>query len=132
MRTTRKILVGALAALGLATAAAMTYADAPGALGQLAMGPGMGGSAGVMGPGMMGFGGGPRGGYGPGAMGPQNEARGGYGPGTMGPQGETRGYGPGRIGPQGETRGYGPGMQGGQRGPGTGNRGQNRFSDSAR
>jgi len=110
MRNTRKILVGALAALGLAAAAAVAYGDAPGAFGELAMGPGMHGSAGAMGPGAMGFGDGPRGGFGRGTMGPRDGMRGGYGPDAMGPQQNVRAYG------------YGPGMSGEQRGPGTGGR----------
>ncbi len=92
MRTTRKLLMVALAA-GFATAAAAANAqpfagpgDCPGAYGA--------------GPGMMGWGGGP------GSMGP----RGGYGPqagpGWMGPRG---GYGPHMgMGPMG-GRGFGPG-----------------------
>jgi hypothetical protein len=110
MRNTRKILVGALAALGLAAAAAVTYADAPGAFGQLAMGPGMHGSAGTMGPGAMGFGDGQRGGFGRGTMGPQDGMHRSDGPGVMGPQQGARG------------NGYGPGMSGEQRKPGTGDR----------
>ena len=75
MKNTRKLLVGVLAAAGIAGAAAVTYADPPGGYGPGAMGygPWGGGHAGPdmmggghMGPGMMG-GWGPRGGFGPGA-----------------------------------------------------------------
>lgn len=89
MKNSRKILVGAAAAAGLALASAMTYAAPPAGFGAGAgpcafggSGPGMMGGRGPMGggwgPGMMGYG--PGGGYGPGMMG--------YGPGA-------RGFGPG-------------------------------------
>jgi hypothetical protein len=88
MRNTRKILVGMLAAAGLATAGAMVYADPPAGFGPGsdgcafgAGGPGMAG--GGYGPGMMGYGGGPRGEHGPGMMGYGGQ-RGGYGPGATG------------------------------------------------
>jgi len=48
------------------------------------------------GPGMMGYGGGPRGGYGPGMMG--GAARGGYGPGAGYGAGPGGGFGPGAAG----------------------------------
>jgi hypothetical protein len=102
MRNTRKILVGMLAAAGLATAGAMVYADPPAGFGPGsdgcafgAGGPGMAG--GGSGPGMMGYGGGPRGEHGPGMMGYGGQ-RGGYGPGMRGNGGPRGGYGPGATG----------------------------------
>lgn len=116
MRHTRKILIGMLAAAGLAAAGTMVHADPPGGFGRGAGdcafgagGPGMMG--GGYGPGMMGYGGGPRGGYGPGMMG-GGPRGGGYGPGA--------GYGPcGQGGPgsaacdgTGPRGGFGPGAAG--------------------
>jgi hypothetical protein len=67
MRNTRNVLIGILAAAGLAAASAGVYADPPGGFGPgaggCAFGAGMAG--GGYGPGMTG--GGPRGGFGPGA-----------------------------------------------------------------
>jgi LTXXQ motif family protein len=99
MRNTRKILIGMLAAAGLAAAGSTVYADPPGGFGPgyggCAFGAGGPGAGGGYGPGMMGYGGGPRGGYGPGMMGYGGGPRGGYGPGMMGYGG---GYGPGAAG----------------------------------
>jgi len=99
MRNTRKILIGMLAAAGLAAAGSAVYADPPGGFGPgyggCAFGAGGPGAGGGYGPGMMGYGGGPRGGYGPGMMGYGGGPRGGYGPGMMGYGG---GYGPGAAG----------------------------------
>lgn len=101
MRNTRKILIGMLAAAGLAAAGTMVYADPPGGFGR-----GAGDCAfGAGGPGMMGYGGGPRGGYGHGMMGYGGGPRGGYGPGMMGGGPRGGGYGSGA--------GYGPCSQGG-------------------
>ncbi|MDH3437949.1 MAG: hypothetical protein OEN48_13285, partial [Betaproteobacteria bacterium] len=79
MRNTRKILISMLGAAGLAAAGAVVYADPPAGFGPGsdgcafgAGGPGMASAGhwdGPHGPGMMGYGGGPRGGYGPGAAG---------------------------------------------------------------
>jgi len=93
MKNTRKMIVGLVAAAGLAAGAAISYAEpvgygpgsgncfyggpGPGAMGHggwgahMGFGPGMRGGyhRGGMGPGMMGYGGGPRGGFGPGAAG---------------------------------------------------------------
>jgi periplasmic protein CpxP/Spy len=71
MTTSRKILAGVVAAAGLAAAAAVVYADAPGGFGygdwgDGHMGAGMMHQGGSYGPGMMGYGG-RRGGHGPGA-----------------------------------------------------------------
>jgi len=75
MKSTRKVLVGMLAAAGIAAATAIAYAEPPGGFGPGAMGPGMMGG-GAMGPGMM------DGGYGAGMMGGGWGARGGFGPGA--------------------------------------------------
>lgn len=94
MRNTRKILVGILAAAGLATVSAVGYAQPAAEVGP-GYGPCMFGSAGPgagagprgggpHGPGMMGHYGGPRGGYGPGMMGGGGGPRGGFGPGFAG------------------------------------------------
>jgi len=67
MRNTRKVLIGMLAAAGLAAASLAVYADPPGGFGPGGDGCafGAGTTGGGHGPGMMG--GGPRGGFGPGA-----------------------------------------------------------------
>lgn len=97
MRNSRKILIGMLAAAGLAAAGSVVYADPPGGFGAgygpCAFGAGGPGAGGGFGPGMMGYGGGHHGGYGPG-MGYGGGPRGGYGPGMMG-GGPRGGYGPG-------------------------------------
>lgn len=107
MRNTRKILISLLGAAGLAAAGAMVYADPPAGFGPGsdgcafgAGGPGMaseGQWGGPHGPGMMGYGGGPRGEHGPGMMGYGGQ-RGGYGPGMRGNGGPRGGYGPGATG----------------------------------
>lgn len=105
MRNTRKVLIGMLAAAGLAAASVGVYADPPGGFG-----PGAGGcayGAGMMGggygPGMMG--GGPGGGFGPGA---------GYGPCAQGGAGSAacEGAGPGAGYGAGPRGGFGPGAAG--------------------
>lgn len=100
MRNSRKILIGMLAAAGLAAAGSLVYADPPGGYGagygpcaSGAGGPGAGG--GGYGPGMMGYGGGHHGGYGPGMGG--GGPRGGHGQGMMG-GGPRAGFGPGACG----------------------------------
>lgn len=97
MKNSRKILIGMLAAAGLAAAGSVVYADPPGGFGAgfgpCAFGAGGPGAGGGYGPGMMGYGGGHHGGYGPG-MGYGGGPRGGYGPGMMG-GGPRGGYGPG-------------------------------------
>lgn len=90
MTTTRKILTGVAAAVGLVAATAFVHADpsggfGPGGWGGEHMGAGMMHQGGGYGPGMMGYGG-PHGGYGPGtAAGAPCE---GFGPGA------TAGAGP--------------------------------------
>lgn len=81
MKNTRKLVVGVMAAAGIAAAAALAYAEPPGGFGRGMMGYGPGGG-GHMGPGMMGYGG-PGGGHGPGMMGGWGP-RGGTGPGAAG------------------------------------------------
>lgn len=77
MKNTRTLLVGMLAAAGIAGAAAIAFAEPPGGFGPGMMGYGARGG-GHMGPGMMGYGG------------PQ-----GHGPGMMGGWGPGGGFGPG-------------------------------------
>lgn len=89
MKSTRKLLVGAIAA-AIAAAAAIAYAAPP-----AGFGPGSEGCAfGGPGPGMMGTGGWGGGAMGPGMMG-YGGPRGGYGPGMMGGGGPRGGSGPG-------------------------------------
>jgi len=111
MKSTRKILIGMLAAAGLAAGSAV-FADPPGGFGGGPCAFGAGGPGGGYGPGMMGYGG-RGGGYGPGMMG----YGGGYGPGMMGYGGGPRGgYGPGACGQGGPGSaacdGTGPGAAG--------------------
>lgn len=122
MRNARKILIGMLAAAGLAAAGSMVYADPPGGFGPgsggCAFGVGGPGMGGGYGPGMMGYGGGPRGGYGPGMMGggPRGGygAGAGYGPCAQGGPGSAAcdGTGPGAGYGAGPRGGYGPGAAG--------------------
>jgi hypothetical protein len=101
MNKTRKLLVGMLAAAGIAGAAAIAYADPPGGFGPGMMGYGAWGG-GHMGSGAMGYGPG----YGRG--GPGMWGGGHMGPGMMG-YGGPGGYGPGMMGGWGPQGGFGPG-----------------------
>lgn len=117
MKSTRKIWIGMLAAAGLAAAGSAVYADPPWGYGGGGCAFGVSGApmgGGGYGPGMMGYGGGPRGGYGPGMMG--GGPRGGYGPGACGQGGPGSaacdGTGPGGGYGAGPRGGYGQGAAG--------------------
>ncbi len=104
----RRALVAMIASVGMAVAAAPSFADTatdnPSMMG--GYGPGYG-----MGPGMMG-GYGPGYGMGPGMMGGYGPGYG-MGPGMMGGYGPGYGMGPGMMGGYGPGYGMGPGMMGG-------------------